>query len=291
MLLDAQVVLLARRRDLTLRSPITVRLERFEGPLDLLLYLIQSHELDISTISVAKVTDQYLVTLRLMQELNFDVASEFLVIAATLIFWKSRAILPQENDGQAIAGAEEDLALSPEELLRQLLEHRRFLAAGDDLAQQPKLGEDVFTRPNSKPPIAKVWREMNITDLALSHQEMLVRERKRNQILRKETVSVGTKITEFADQLQVGVMTKLRSLLSAHADVPETVVTFLASLELSKLKKLRIYQEKAYDDIFLELLESLKGFKIGLATEFDLPTGALVKETAPAQDNFAPPAQ
>src|ERR1700744_6167367 len=144
------------------RVPITIRLETFEGPLDLLLYLIQSHELDISKVSIGKITDQYLAYVRLMQELNFDAASEFLVMAATLLHWKSRALLPQENKGQAGAENAEE-GLSQEELVRQLLEHQRFLEAGENLARLPHLGADVFSRANSKPPIEKVWREMNLS--------------------------------------------------------------------------------------------------------------------------------
>src|SRR3954468_18404325 len=105
------------------RVPITVRLESFEGPLDLLLYLIQSHELDISKVSIGKITDQYLTYVLLMQELNFDAASEFLVMAATLLHWKSRALLPQEDKLGAQGENGNDGVLTQEELVRQLMEH------------------------------------------------------------------------------------------------------------------------------------------------------------------------
>ena len=82
--------------------PFTIRLEQFEGPLDLMLYLIQSQELDISNVSITKITDQYLNTLKLMQELDFDIASEFLVMAATLILWKSKALMPKEEVDDAL---------------------------------------------------------------------------------------------------------------------------------------------------------------------------------------------
>lgn len=117
------------------RVPITIRLDRFEGPLDLLLYLIQSHELDVSTVSIGKITDQYLAYVRLIQELNFDTASEFLVMAATLLLWKSKSLLPQEEQPDAALAAEE--AFTQEDLIRQLLEHQRFLEAGQSLAELP----------------------------------------------------------------------------------------------------------------------------------------------------------
>ncbi|MBC7691169.1 MAG: segregation/condensation protein A [Methylotenera sp.] len=249
--------------------PITIRLESFEGPLDLLLYLIQSHELDISRISIGRITDQYLAYVRLMQELNFDIASEFLVMAATMLHWKSKSLLPQEPKVDALGNVIQDAEMSQEDLIRQLLEHQRFRQAGEDLTQLPRLGEDVFVRPNRKAPIDKIWKEMQITDLALSYQDMLTRARKRTQILRKETVSITDKIMDFASRLELGKMTEMRSLMSAVASKPEIVATFLASLELGRLKKMRLYQEEVYQAIYVELLESIQQFDLQMASGFD----------------------
>lgn len=268
------------------RVPITIRLNSFEGPLDLLLYLIQSHELDISKISIARITDQYLAYVRLMQELNFDIASDFLVMAATLIQWKSKALLPQENADGAQAGAE-DGELSPEALLRQLMEHQRFLAAGEELSRLTLLGEDVFTRQITRAPVEKVWKEMDVTQLLTTYQDLLVRERKRTTILKKETVSLATKITHFADRLTVGKLTGMSTLIDEMKSRPEVVVTFLASLELSRLKKMRLHQEGTYQEIYVELLESIHGFNTQLATGFDnivenVDSAARSAESAPA---------
>jgi segregation and condensation protein A len=270
------------------RLPITVRLESFEGPLDLLLYLIQTHEFDISTISISKITDQYLSYVRLMQELNFDIASDFLVMAATLLHWKSKAILPQERTEEGAAAEEE--AFTQEDLIRQLLEHQRFRAAGEDLAQLPKLGEDVFTRPNHKPPIERVWKEMNVTDLATTFQDILVRARRRTQLLKKETISLSTKIVEMADRLEVGRVQELKSLMSLAPARVEVVVTFLASLELSRLRKMRVYQEGGvYSPIFVELLESLMNFDVNLARGFDSIEAAADAKAVKADIASAPP--
>lgn len=257
------------------RVPITVRLESFEGPLDLLLYLIQSHELDINRVSIAKITDQYLGYVRLMQELNFDTASEFLVMAATLLHWKSKSLLPQEEKAE---GKQEEETFTQEDLIRQLLEHQRFLAAGEDLAQLPRLNEDVFTRANKKPPIEKVWKDMDMTALSLAYQDMLVRQRKRTTVLRKEVVSLADKIYEFDARLEIGKPTEFSKLLTLRTR-PEIVVTFLASLELSRLKKMRLHQEKTYEEIYLELLESLKNFDSSQASgfEYNPAQGAIAK--------------
>src|SRR6476660_8983829 len=102
--------------------------------------------MDVNKVSISKITDQYLAYVRLMQELNFDAASEFLVMAATLLHWKSKALLPQdEKAGIADAGTADE-TMTQEELIRQLMEHQRFLAAGENLAQLPMLGKDVFNR-------------------------------------------------------------------------------------------------------------------------------------------------
>jgi segregation and condensation protein A len=250
------------------RVPITIRLDRFEGPLDLLLYLIQSHDFDISKISISKITNQYLAYVLLMQELNFDTASEFLVMAATLLQWKSKAILPNEDEAQAGASALAE-EFTQEDLIRQLQEHQRFLEAGENLAQLPRLGEDVFTRNNSKPPIERIWKDLDITSLATGYQDMLVRQRKRTQILKKETVSLSDKILEFSSKLTLNKPMDMRQLLSENPMKPEVVVTFLASLELSRLKKMRLHQEGTYTAIMLELLQALHDFDLQLAVGFE----------------------
>lgn len=264
------------------RLPINVRLESFEGPLDLLLYLIQSHELDITRVSISRITDQYLAYVRLMQELDFDVASQFLVMAATLLLWKSKSLLPQESSGLAAANAEDELALSQEELIRRLREHQRFQEAGQELASLPLLGQDVFTRPNLKPPIERIWKEMELTELALLYQDVLARSRKRKQVLRKETVSIAERMAEFGERLQVGRPTALAEILSSEPERPELVVTFLASLELGRLKKLRLHQEKTYEMIYVELVESLAGFNFSLAEGFE---GEMEKAIAAGRTN------
>jgi segregation and condensation protein A len=260
------------------RIPITVRLDRFEGPLDLLLYLIQSHELDISRVAISQITDQYLAYVRLMQELNFDTASEFLVMAATLVHWKSRALLPQDPlNGKA--GEDADAGpLSQEELILQLLQHQRYLEAGENLAQLPHLGIEVFTRANRKPPVERVWPEMNLTDLAMAYQDTLVRSRKRTHVLRKETVSITDKIMEFADKLSLNQLTELRTLLNTDPTRGEIVATFLATLELGRLKKMKLFQEQAYASIYVELLETLKNFDVKLAQSFENVANAIAAE-------------
>lgn len=270
---------------MAVRDPLIVRLDAFEGPLDLLLYLIQSHELDISRVSVGAVTDQYLRTIKWMQELNFDVASDFLVMAATLIYWKSKALLPRD-EADASANEEDDGILSQDEIIRRLRQLQEFRRKGAELASRPRLGEHVFIRPPEKPPVEKIWKEMSITSMALSFQEMLTRARRRGKILKKETVSISRKIEEFAHRLTVGQREELRALMALNPDRPEIVVTFLASIELSKHQHMRLMQEGTYQPIYVELLHALDRLNLGLVSEFEKPEPA---EAAEETENTTAP--
>ena len=252
----------------TIRN-FTIRLEQFEGPLDLMLYLIQSQELDISTVSISKITDQYLNTIKLMHELDFDVASDFLVMAATLILWKSKALMPKEEEDQKLL-EDSAMPLSQEDLVRQLLERQRYLEMAGHMSQRPLLGDDVFNRPTKRPPVEKIWKEMNVTQLATTYQDLLIREQKRARIvMKKETVSLAEKIQEFGRKLVPHQITELRELIADVNTRGEWVVGFLASLELSRLKKLKIHQQEVFAPIYVELLEALVGFDARQASGFD----------------------
>lgn len=249
-----------------MRSSLTVRVPQFEGPLDLLLHLIQTHELEVSKLSVSRITQPYLDYVQHLQEEHFELATEFLVMAATLILWKSRALLPQEKVNAADAA--EETPLTPEDLVRQLMEHQKFLALGQQLGQRNRLGEDTFTRPNGRPPVEHVLQEMSLTGLSLNYQTLIAHARKRTQVLKKETVSMAAKIGHFIDRLRLQELISLRSLILSQTR-DEEIVTFLASLELARLKKLRVYQQSVYGDIFLELVEQLSTLDFGLVQGFE----------------------
>jgi segregation and condensation protein A len=272
----------SKHRNLSPRD-FSIRLEQFEGPLDLLLYLIQSQELDISTVSISKITDQYLNTVRQFQEMDFDIASEFLLMAATLILWKSKAILPREDDGIKAEDAIE-LPLTQEQLVRQLMIRQQFLSHAAEIAKRPFLNDDVFTRSNKRPPIEKIWKEMNVSVLATTYQDLLIREQRRARIvMKKETVSLAAKIQEFGNRLSLHQITALQSLVADTAVRGEWVVAFLASLELSRLKKIKIYQEQTFDPIYIEMVDTMINFDARQASGFSyVNTGVVANEPAPA---------
>ena len=258
----------------TRSTSFKIRLEQFEGPLDLMLYLIQSQELDISTLSISAITNQYLHAIKLMEELDFEIASEFIVMAATLILWKSRALMPKEDDDQALL---EDVAmpLTQEELVRQLLMRQRYLESASKLALYPLLGDEVFTRPTKRPPVEKIWKEMNVTQLATTYQDLLIRIQRRSRIvMKKETVSLQEKILEFGRKLKMNELTSLDTLITDKALRGDWVVGFLASLELSRLKQVKIHQAEAFNPIFIELVQEMIDFDAKQTSGFDyLTTG------------------
>ena len=257
-----------KKGEQTVRN-FTVRLDQFEGPLDLMLYLIQSQELDISTVSISKITDQYLKTIKIMHELDFDIASEFLVMAATLILWKSKALMPKEDEGETQAEVGE-IPLTQEELVRQLLDRQRYLEMAGHLAQRPLLDAEIFIRPTKRPPVEKVWKEMKISQLAMTYQDLLIREQRRARVvMKKETVSISEKISEFGRRLTPHQITSLESMVGDQKIRGEWVVAFLASLELSRLKKLKIHQENTFDPIYIELLEAMLNYDPKAYTGFD----------------------
>ena len=263
-----------------------------------MLYLIQSHEMDINRVSISSLTDQFVAYVRLMQELNFDTASEFLVMAATLLHWKSKALLPQEDKAGEL-NADEELGMTQEELIRQLLEHQRFLAAGKDLSQLPLLGDDVFTRPNRRPPVeqdlegnghlepcSELSGHSGQSPQAHDHSQ------ERNRLDHRQ--NHGVQRPPQAQQTDGSQ----RSAFAAGRRSPRVVVTFLASLELSRLRKMRLHQEGTYQAILLELLETLRGFDLNLARGFDNPIAqaeaqvqAANEETKQAEETAAIPAE
>jgi segregation and condensation protein A len=235
------------------RLPITLRLDAFEGPLDLLLFLIQDHQLDISAVSISKITDQYLNMLFFMQELDFDVASEFLVIAATLLVWKSKALLPRTEDAEDKKDEEASL-MTQEELAERLRNHKAFLELGRQLSQRCILNVDVFTRKNPVIATQKVLQQMDLTALILCYQDVLIRSEKRFTVLKKETVSIVDKISDFS-VFPLGEWIEFDRLLNRGKSVSEKVATFLAMLEMSRMKKSELSQQETYQMIYFKILE------------------------------------
>ena len=229
-----------------------MQLDIFEGPLDLLLHLIKKSEVSITDIPIATITEQYLAALELMQSLNLDVAGEFLVMAATLIHIKSRMLLPAGED----EGEEDEGVDSREELVRRLLEYQRFKEAAGQLEQREVLTRDVFVRSASpteeiEPPS---FAEVSIFDLLTALRRVLERLPQDRDIheVTLDKITVREKMTLLLDRLRLGGTLLFESLFSEARSKLEVIVTFLAMLELVKVRAIRILQEELTGPIVVE---------------------------------------
>ena len=230
-----------------------VKLEIFEGPLDLLLYLIKKEELDIYDVSIERITSQYLGYIDTFKMLNIELASEFIVMAANLMYIKSRTLLPvavqpPEDD------AEED---DPRwELIRQLVEYKKFKDAAGFLQARDAEGAEFFAAAPEKPELAPVEMaavQVGIFDLIRAFQKVLKRFEDVHTL--REIVddrwTVSDKIDHLLSAVPVGGRIKFLDFFNEATSRSEVIVTFLAILELIKLHFLQIEQESVLGEIFV----------------------------------------
>ena len=236
--------------DSEVRADYTFRLEGFEGPLDLLLHLIQKNELDIFNIPISLITEQYLEYLQLMKVLNLDVAGEYLLMASTLLHIKSRMLLPKSSEGEEEEEGEDPRA----ELVRRLLEYQKYKEAAQQMEKRPLLDRDVFVRlvpgePEEEPEEERI--EVNLFELLEAFRTVLARvkpETVHEVIL--EHLSVEAKIKEILTLLErENRSMAFHRLFPDHPPRRIVVITLLAILELVKMKRIRIFQLAAFDTI------------------------------------------
>lgn len=228
-----------------------VKLDIFEGPLDLLLYLIKKNEVDIYDIPIALITGQYLEYLDLMRELNLDVAGEFLVMASTLVKIKSQMLLPPvEGEGE---GEETDPRA---ELMEHLLEYQRYKEAAHQLFTRELLEKDIFTRPLTEEPgetkrEEEVLIEASLFDLVDALRKVIERKDLPEHFMgvAVEKITVRDKIMSILQQLKQTPQIVFQSLFDPLVTRYEIVVSFLAVLELIRLRAIRVFQIQPYGEI------------------------------------------
>jgi segregation and condensation protein A len=228
-----------------------VRLEIFEGPLDLLLYLIKRDELDIYDISLERITQQYLEYLQAFKELNIDVAGEFVVMAANLIYLKSRSLLPADQQPPEEDVDEKDPRW---DLIRQLIEYKKFKEAASQLQVRELEQERIFSRIGDgiAPEIAPLHLgEVGIFQLINAFQNVIKRlDAKEDwREVFGENFTVSDKIERILESLAGGASIRFSDLFARMAPRVEIVVTFLALLELIRLKQVRAIQADEFQEI------------------------------------------
>jgi segregation and condensation protein A len=229
--------------------PCAVKLDVFEGPLDLLLHLIRENEVDVHDIPIAAIAEQYVAYLTVMRELNLDVAGEYLLMAATLAWIKSRLLLPPAEGEEEEEGGDPRLAL-----VARLLEYQRYREAAEKLGQRPILGREVFDASAAGPePVPESERELEVDLFQLVKAFKAVLSRARPPAaphqVESEPVTVLECMRAVMQRLESSAVVEFEELfVTEDGGAPSRsrlVATFLAMLELARLSAVRLYQSRA----------------------------------------------
>jgi segregation and condensation protein A len=234
-----------------------VKLEIFEGPLDLLLYLIKKNEIDIYDIPIALITEQYLSHIKMMKSLNLDVAGEYLVLAATLVHIKSKMLLPSQEED---TNGQEEEADPRSELVKQLLEYQVFKEAAMQLDQRPLLERDVFKRGRTDEDQYadggkdEVDAELSVFELIEAFYRIISTSEKTEFMeIDVETMSLAERINEILDRLNEKKKMTFTELMGGQTSRKSILYTFLAILELMRLRMIRVYQAGSFGVIRVAL--------------------------------------
>ena len=234
---------------------LQVFLEAFEGPLDLLLYLIRRQNLDILDIPIAEITRQYVEYIELMKEMHLELAGEYLLMAAVLAEIKSRMLLPRPPN------AEEEEEDPRAELVRRLQEYERFKKAAEDLNALPRLERDVFQAMAEAPERKVVAQlpEVTLKELLLAFHEVLKRaEMHTNLQLRKEPLSVRQRMSEILVRVKANSFTNFAALFDPEEGRMGVAVTFIAVLELLRESLIEVVQAEAFAPLHVRAASTVR---------------------------------
>lgn len=253
---------------------IRVQLQQFEGPLDLLLYLIRKEEMDIFNINVVEITHQYLEFIKLMKEFDLEVAGEFVAMASTLIHIKSKMLLPTyDENGEIVENVD-----PRKELVQKLLEYEKFKEAAKSLYDRPLLNRDLWARGHREK-IEVADDDIELEDNALfsligSYRKVLKVLNKRIHKVNIKLQSIASRILEMKDRLLVGKQIVMSELFnSTIVDVKEksrnVLITFLSLLELGKMEFVSLYQTENYGDIYVTAKKEITDDVVSRAENYD----------------------
>ncbi|HUS79822.1 MAG TPA: segregation/condensation protein A [Armatimonadota bacterium] len=237
-----------------------VKIEIFEGPLDLLIHLVRREEVEASEVSIVRITEQFLGYLRTMRQISIDVAVDFVVMAATLLLLKSRSLLPREEEPEEDEEALEDPAV---ELARRLAEYRTFKEAAEILHSAQQARKQIYLRPLAEDDALGAGvvplEDVSVFDMVAAMQEILARARELPpHTIQRERISIAERIEQIAEQLRAAGVerTWFDELCPLGSSRVFIVVTFLAVLELIRRRQLRVRQEQPRGRIEVYLSET-----------------------------------
>lgn len=259
-----------------LDTTIQVKTDHFDGPLGLLLLLIQKEEMDVRELELTKITQQYLDYLSQMKELNFDVAGEYLFMAATLLLLKSKDCISEEETDRLkdqLEGAEDLGIKSESDLVRRLEELQHFQKMGQKLWDLPKKGHDIFVKPkvDRKRIINSILTPIELSKLNEAMMDFLYRENRKYTVIRRDRLSIKEKLQFLKSYLSEGRRTNFEELLvqDGERDLDNIVITFISLLELARLKKINIFQNEDLGNIYVDVMQGLDDFDVESADGFE----------------------
>ena len=243
--------------------PYNVQFEVFEGPMDLLLYLVRKQEVDIYQVNLTQLASEFIEYVEFMRELDLEVAGEFVVMAATLMYIKSKELLPK--DKQIVLEDDEEEADPRWELIQQLVEYKKFKDAASDLKALELEQESIFSRRAPKPDFKLIEDrpapkpDVDVFDLVKAVGTILQRIEEKNANTREikaDVWSVSQKIEMFRERIQTQSRFRFSELFAQDRTRNEVVVTFLALLEMIRMKQLRALQSTPFEEIEICVAEA-----------------------------------
>jgi len=249
-----------------------VQIERFEGPLGLLLHLIRKEEMDIFDININQITKQYLDYIKAMKQLDLEIAGEFVAMAATLIHIKSRMLLPQYNEDGEIDDSEDPR----KELVNRLLEYQKFQEVAAQLYERPLLGRDIFLKGKREDidfdegDEVIVEEDNAVFDLIAAYRAAVRNMKKSIHKVGSELQSIAERILEIKSVLRVGVRMRFEELIKTSESRREQVlVTFLSLLELAKMGFVGLFQNDSYSEIHIEAKKAIEGDVVSTVEDYE----------------------
>jgi len=248
-------------------TSIQVKTDQFDGPLGLLLLLIQKEDMDIRDLDIGPLSEQYLDYLEGMKRLDFDVAGDYLYLLATLIYLKSQSALDEESPLDLPVGIDENLGISSKaDLIRRLEELAKFQALGEKLWELPKLGHSIFTKPrvNKKAIIDQILTPLELDELTGTMMDLIKRNNRKFSIIERDKISLSDRLEALRPILTMSAKVEFEILLKTGGDAKcalNTVMTFICVLELARLKKINVFQNAPKAQIYVEVVDSLDGIE------------------------------
>jgi segregation and condensation protein A len=275
-----------------IENEILVKVDRFDGPLALLLHLVQKEEMRIEELELNTITHQYLDYLQKMQDLNFDVAGEYLFMAATLLYLKSQSIADESQNHNLIKITAGEMGLEIQtrgDLIKRLEELERFQRLGQRLWGLPKKGHEIFVKAkvDRKAIENSILTPLDLQQLTETMMDLIRREKKKYTVVKRDRISIKEKLIRLKEMLIVGETTQFDKLLDVNeTGIIDKVITFISILELARLKKLQIFQNEDMGSIYIEVKESLESFDPESANGFDPEGETKDAASAPAETSI-----